>query len=1617
MMKDVTRVMRPAALALAVASSLTVSAVVAQQVEQLQLPQMQQVPMPAQVEKRAKSDLQMVRKFDVTRFIVELDEPAAAVYKGGIAEFAATATAGKGDKIDLSSKAVQSYQQHLLGEQNQVLRGLQARVGNLSVKHHMTLTFNGMVVEVPGEVENQDELLAALSQVEGVKRVYPDEVYYASTPTSMDLINAPAVWSQLGGQEQAGRNIRVAIIDGGIDFDHPAFADNGHPSVDRPTKPDYCDTVDPNFCNDKLIVARWYEPSASFDLHPDETLDPRDHNGHGTHVAGTAAGNPVTGNLSGAAVNVVGVAPGAHVMVYKALFSRPDGQGSGSSSQLIPALEDAVADGADVINNSWGGGPGGLPTQSPYATAFANARAAGVLTVTAAGNDGPGDRTVGCPGCIEDGLTVASSQHGRAVSASTAQVTGAGTVSYTPGNGNFAITSPISGNLALADNAGDVEACSAFPAGSFSNQIVLVSRGTCNFSEKAANVQAAGARAMIVYNNEAGTIIMNMDGATLPSVMIPQSAGQAATTAWTSSSTATINSVELTVDTDAEDSMSGFSSRGPNGDSTFLKPDIVAPGSDIFAAFPDNALGSLSGTSMASPHVAGAAALLLDQRGNLDADQLKSILMTSTDSGVRDTDQVTPASPFDRGAGRLNVETAADTFVVVDKPSFASNACAIGCSFSRVVTNTGNSSVSFTVDYNFDDPNMRAEADTTTFTLAPGASRTIEFDFDTRFVTTGWNFGEVLLTTSASSHPNMRMPVALLVENSDDDSLLNVVQLENTPIQAGEEFTVQTQVRFGANGDDISVKVQVPDGVTLNRPELAFNELRSTSTSRGARNEDKELYWTGTQTDEANTTSMSTAALSFAGDRLSDIITGEPQVACAEGCDDDVFNLDISAVGNVVLAGQTYTSLSISANGIIGAGSNTISLTTSATNLDIPNEAGSNAFWAPFWTDLEMGPNAGGGQINYAAVTIGASDYLVVEYDNVREWNDSTGPRFTFSVWFKLGTDEVYFNYIDIPTTAISDLTIGAEAINDGRQVIGVEQFYDGTGTYPTVGQLLSPNLQYGEQALLEIDAPMQVEFIAEAPDRVVQTTDDQPVTITLADELVAANRDLLFVANVEVGSETYTAFLPREIVIDGAIAVQIVTQPENGTVDVLENNNIVYTPNAGFDGTDTFTYEGVDESGQKTSLGTIEVTVSSDNAAPTAAIAPVSGTKLEGSQVTLDASSSSDPDGNSLSYAWEQLSGTPVNFSSTTSAQTTFTVPSIDSDETARFQVTVSDGALSDTATVDVQFEAGNSAPTVTAAASASEVNADENVTLTATASDPDGDSLTYSWTQTAGPTVSLSGASSSSASFTAPELTSDTQLSFRVEVSDGEADPVTASVNVTVLAVPEPVNQAPEAVIAAVTEWFEAGEEATLDASGSSDPDGDTLSFSWSQVSGPSVQLLDADKAVVRFVVPTLEVTESAVFEVTVEDPDGLSSSQQIEVTFRGANTAPTASATTTTAAVRSGQQVTLDASASEDPDAGDALSFSWTQVSGPTVELASPEGETTTFTAPTVESSQNLVFRVTVSDGQLEDSAEVSVIVRPETTTRPPAGDESSGSFGAWLGLLALPLIWLRRRKAQR
>lgn len=1604
------RTMRPAAVALAVVSSLTATAAIAQQLIPDRSKQVQ--PVPAQYAKVTKGDGQRISQgYAVTRFIVELDDPAAASYKGGIAGFEPTSpVATQAKKLPVGSMPVQNYQAHLLAKQTEVFSALKAQVPELKIRDHLSLVFNGMVVEVPHEVSNPDALLKRLSQTAGVKRVYADEPYYANMVTSNDLIKSPEVWATLGGNAEAGRGIKVAVIDSGIDPDHPMFQDNGHEPVARPTNPDYCTTV-PTFCNDKLIVARWYEPFG--EVSPDEVRTPQDIDGHGTHVAGTAVGNPVNDSFNGVPFEMSGVAPGAHLMVYKALFNDVEGNGTGSSLSLMQALEDAVADGADVINNSWGGGAGGSPEDSPYRSAFASAREAGVLTVTAAGNDGPGERTIGCPGCIEDGLTVASSETGIYISS---RLEAAGvTTSFTPGSGDFVLSQNISAQLDLASNyTGNQDACSSYPGATFSGKIVLVTRSNCTPLDKAENLQAAGAAGMIVYTDNQSITTMDLSGSTFPSVLVSQNAGQMIESSWTSSSSATIYPPEFKASTSSADIMSSFSSRGPNGDSSFLKPDITAPGSTILSALPGG-YGLLSGTSMASPHVAGAAALLLDKRADWSAMDLKSLLMTSVDYNLRDSDRSSNALPFARGAGRLNVANAANSFVVIDQPSLANNSCELSCSFTRTLTNKGSSKVNIGAYAGVEDPNVEVTVTPRAFELAPGESATVQIDLDTRYGVSGWQFGGVSMGVSGA-HPDMGLPIAVLAETSDDASIISVGATTAEP-KGGEVFGLEVHGALGDSGEPVTIQVDVPADVTLDQDSVTFTKTLSQSTAETVSADGRTITWQGTQTDAPNTTTMNPAnSQFFAGKKLDDVLTGEPSRLCAESsCDDSEFNVDIADDGGIYLNGVRYDNLVVTTNGIVGAGSNTSEYTGSALNQSIPSEAPPNGFWAPFWTDLEVGPGKGDGRINYVWVNEGENKWFVWEFENAREYDDATNTPYSFSIWFKLGTDEVYYNYIDIPTVAPDRLTVGAESGVTDRGVIGVQHYYDGSGSYPSSGEVLTPTLEAGEKANVRVNFELTVN-LSDIADQSAEATAGETVTIPIGDAYAEAGRAWLTYAQVSSGTQSYDAFLAQKVEVAGNIRTEIVTQPANGTVEVLTNNDISYTPDSSFSGTDTFTYQGVDSSGQTTSTATVTVTVAagSGNTAPTVTVSASSTNVDSGDNVSLTASGS-DADGDDLSYTWTRVAGPAVELSATTGATTSFTAPQVTDIENITFRVTVSDGEAESSADVTITVKSENEPPEVVVAPITGEKEAGSVVELDARgSSDPESDDLSYAWTQLSGTSVTINNADQALASFIVPDVETSEVARFRVSVTDAADNVTSAEVDVTfapATAVPE--NQAPEAVVAAVDGLQSIGTTVYLDARDSSDPDGDTLTFNWTQVSGPTVSIDNANQARASIVVPELEVSESATFQVVVTDTDGLTDTAQVAIEFRGANSAPNASANSALRRVPSGQAVTLSASTSGDPD-GDTLAYLWEQVAGPSVELSSPEGETTQFNAPTVTTEQDLTFRLTVSDGFLEDTDEVTISVYPRETSGGDEGEDSEGSFGIWLGLLALPLIWLRRTK---
>ncbi len=338
-------------------------------------------------------------------------------------------------------------------------------------------------------------------------------------------------------------------------------------------------------------------------------------------------------------------------------------------------------------------------------------------------------------------------------------------------------------------------------------------------------------------------------------------------------------------------------------------------------------------------------------------------------------------------------------------------------------------------------------------------------------------------------------------------------------------------------------------------------------------------------------------------------------------------------------------------------------------------------------------------------------------------------------------------------------------------------------------------------------------------------------------------------------------------------------TQGANGTVSSNGDGTFNYTPDDGFSGDDSFTYT-VDDGNAGIDTASVDVTV--NDVAPTAD-AGADQTVDENDTVTLDSSSSSDPQGQNLTYSWAQTGGSSVTLDDVSASQPTFTAPEGVSNSTLTFEVEVSDGTTTSTDTVNIAVSADDDAPTAAAGADQT-VTENAAVTLDASGSnDPEGQGLSYTWTQTGGSSVTLDDASASQPTFTAPEGVSNSTLTFQVEASDGtntSVDTVTVTVNAD--------DDAPTAS-AGSDQTVNENAGVTLNASGSSDPEGQGLTYTWTQTGGPSVTLDDASAAQPTFTAP--EGVSNSTLTFQVDASDGTSTSvDTVTITVNADDDAPT-------------------------------------------------------------------------------------------------------------------------------
>ena len=586
---------------------------------------------------------------------------------------------GPRKKLDVASSSSRAYLARLASAQTVAARAIRRAVPSSRISHHYRTILDGMAVSL----RYRD--LPRLLRVGAVRKVYPSLRYHLDTNKSPSVIRADTFWATTGG---FGQGIKIGVVDDGVDETNPFFNPAGF------SYPAGFPKGGKKWTTPKVIVARAF-PGPGSGRQGHLALNRQD-SFHATHVAGIAAGVAGTVVTPGpdhpAVSGLSGIAPRAWIGNYRVFnVPVPTGGLDAFTPEIVLAFEAAVNDGMDVINFS-GGGPEVDPANDALIDALNSVAAAGVVPVISAGNDRDdfGTGSVGSPSNAPAAISVAavSNLH---VFGTELTVTGPGapaSLQHIPYAFNVRVAPAWIAGQTLVD-VGTVNGTNGLPverhicspdgfdpndsrftplvAGSLSGTVALVSRGGCTFVSKMERVKKAGATGMLLVDNRSGEpnfipvdlgfpagMMSDLDGANLRAYL----AGQGGRTTFRSSAVSDPKEIQ----TGRSGMITSFSSGGPTNFDHKLKPDVAAPGGAILSStlpeFAGAPFAVFDGTSMAAPHVSGAAALLLQQHPGWSPEQVKSALMTSAQPAWGDTARTQEASVLLEGGGLIDVSAA-----------------------------------------------------------------------------------------------------------------------------------------------------------------------------------------------------------------------------------------------------------------------------------------------------------------------------------------------------------------------------------------------------------------------------------------------------------------------------------------------------------------------------------------------------------------------------------------------------------------------------------------------------------------------------------------------------------------------------------------------------------------------------------------------------------------------------------------------------------------------------------------------------------------------------------------------------------------------------------------------
>jgi uncharacterized repeat protein (TIGR01451 family) len=725
-------------------------------------------------------------------YLVRLEDAPVAGYTGGLAGLRATnpeVTGAHG--LSLTSPTVLAYTRYLDTKRAEFLGSARAALQrDLKVVYQYRYANNGVAVVL------SPEEAAKVARLPGVTSVQRDVERELHTDAGPAWIGAPGLWdgtNDPGGIGTKGEGVIVGIIDTGINYSNPSFAATGPVDGYVHTNPlgsgNFLGDCAPGkpyaaYCNDKLIGVRGYTSVNGG--------NPVDMDGHGSHVAGTAAGNFVEAVVGTTEMTapISGVAPHANLIAYNACCTL---------SALSAAIEDIVKDYSAIlavkpdalmtVNYSIGSASASDVWNDWDTVGYLNARAAGIFVATSAGNSGPGAATVGSPADAPWLTSVGNLTHNRTFGNDLIDMVGGDTPPPDMYGRALAGSLPLT-KIVYAGNYGNpLCPLGSFTAGTFSGEIVVCDRGAYALVDKAQAVLNGGAAGFVVVNTPAtsnnrvavsyplpGVHLSLEDGVTLKAWLDTGEAG---------SHKAAIRGSYRVDDNALGDIMSASSSRGPNQAlADILSPSISAPGSDILAPYgTGNAIywDAISGTSMASPHIAGAAALLMALHPTWTPAEVQSALMTTAYEGVKKENGVTPAGPFDMGSGRVDLTQAAKAGLVMNEtktnylaadpakdgdpkslnlPSMGNARCLQECTWTRTVKGTVDG-VTWTATTSA-AAGLEISVEPESFTLDAGDVQIITITADVSALAKDvWTFGSVILSPDDEAIPAAHLPVGV----------------------------------------------------------------------------------------------------------------------------------------------------------------------------------------------------------------------------------------------------------------------------------------------------------------------------------------------------------------------------------------------------------------------------------------------------------------------------------------------------------------------------------------------------------------------------------------------------------------------------------------------------------------------------------------------------------------------------------------------------------------------------------------------------------------------------------------------------------------------------------------